>query len=201
MRGLLSSEPDIEVIAEASDGSEALRLAQELQPDVIVLDITMPGLSGLEVTRQITALGLPSKVLIFTVHAHDQYLFHVLEAGGLGYVLKSAAFEELVEAVRTVARGQVYLRFEATRLLVADYLERANTGETKDSFDSLSEREREVLVLTAQGFTSQEIGARLFLSANTVQTYRRRLTEKLNLQNRAELVAYALREGLLRSDK
>lgn len=199
VRELLAAEPDIEVVAEAGDGHEALRLIQTCQPDVAVLDIAMPGLSGLEVARQIKSLGLPCKVLIFTVHAHDQYLFHVLEAGALGYVLKTGAYEELVEAVRTVARGDAYLRHEATRMLVEDYLERAKSGEAKGSFEALSEREREVLVLTAHGFTSQEIGEQLALSSNTVQTYRRRLMEKLNLQHRAELVRYALRKGLLRS--
>ncbi len=183
VRDLLSAEPDIEVIAEAGDGHEALRLARELHPDVAVIDIAMPGLNGLEVTRRIRHIGLDCKVLIFTVHAHEQYLFHVLEAG------------------RPAAHGQASLRPEATRLLVADYLERATSGETRDSFDALSEREREVLVLTARGYTSQEIGEQLFLSANTVQTYRRRLMEKLNLQHRAELVSYALRKGLLRSDE
>ncbi|MDA8187110.1 MAG: response regulator transcription factor [Dehalococcoidales bacterium] len=201
VRELLSAEPDIEIIGEAGDGHEALGLVRELRPDVAVIDIAMPGLSGLEVTRRIRLLGLPCKVLIFTVHAHDRYLFHVLEAGGLGYVLKTGAYEELVEAVRTVARGEAYLRSDATRLLVADYLERAKSGEAKDSFDALSEREREVLTLTARGYTSQEIGEHLALSINTVQTYRRRLMEKLNLQHRAELVGYALRKGLLRADE
>ncbi|TAK34998.1 MAG: response regulator transcription factor [Chloroflexota bacterium] len=201
IRELLAAEPDIEIVAEAGDGREALRMARTHTPDVAVLDIAMPGLTGLEVTRQIKLLGLPCKVLIFTVHAHDQYLFHVLEAGALGYVLKTGAYEELVEAVRTVAQGHAYLRQEATRLLVTDYLERAKSGETKDSFEALSEREREVLMLTAQGFTGQEIGERLSLSCNTVQTYRRRLMEKLNLQSRAELVHYALRKGLLRPEE
>ena len=199
VRELLIAEADIEVVAEAGDGHEALRLIRQHQPDVAVLDIAMPELSGLDVTRQIKSLRLPCKVLIFTVHAHDQYLFHLLQAGALGYVLKTSAYEELVEAVRTVARGDAYLPPEATRLLVADYLERAKSGETRDSFDALSEREREVLALTAQGFTSQEIGGQLSLSSNTVQTYRRRLMEKLNLHRRAELVRYALRKGLLRS--
>jgi len=105
VRELLSAEPDIEVVAEAGDGLEALRLAQEHCPDVIILDIAMPGLNGLEVTRRIKSLGLPCSVLIFTVHAPDEYLFHVLQAGGMGYVLKTGAYEELVDAVRTVARG------------------------------------------------------------------------------------------------
>ncbi len=201
VRDLLTAEPDIEVVAEAGDGLEALRLAQEHCPDVIVLDIAMPGLNGLEVTRRIKALGLPCSVLIFTVHAHDQYLFHVLQAGGMGYVLKSGAYEELVEAVRTVARGDAYLRPDAARQLVADYLERATSGPAQDSYEALSEREREVLLLTAQGYTSQDIGEQLSLSSNTVQTYRRRLTEKLGLQNRAELVQYALRKGLLRTQE
>lgn len=200
VRELLNSEPDMEIIAEAGDGEEALQLILEKQPDVAVLDIAMPGISGLEVTRRIKQAGLSCKVLIFTVHAHNEYLFHVLEAGGMGYVLKTGAYEELVEAVRTVAQGNPYLRPDATRLLVSDYLERARAGEEKYRFDALSEREREVLVLTAEGYTSQEIGEKLSLSINTVQTYRHRLMEKLNIQHRAELVRYALRRGLLRSN-
>ncbi|MDO8672936.1 MAG: response regulator transcription factor [Dehalococcoidia bacterium] len=200
VRDLLSAELDIEVVAEASDGHEALKLVRECKPDVAVLDISMPGLNGLEVTRRIKSLGLPCKVLIFTIHAHDQYLFHVIEAGGLGYVLKTGAYEELVDAVRTVARGEAYLRPDAARLLVTDYLERARSGEAKDSLEALSDREREVLALTTQGYTSQQIGEQLFLSVNTVHTYRRRLMEKLNLHDRAGLVQYALRKGLLRSE-
>ena len=201
IRELLSAEPDIEVVAETGDGLEALRLIRQHHPDVAVVDISMPGLNGLELTRKVNSMGLSCKVLIFTVHAQDQYLFHVLKAGGLGYVLKTGAYEELVEAVRTVASGRAYLRPEAAQLLVADFLDRARAGENKDSFEALSEREREVLILTARGYTSQDIGNQLSLSINTVQTYRHRLMDKLNLQNRSELVKYALRKGLLRTDE
>lgn len=199
LRDLLSAEPDIEVVAEAGDGLEALRLIQELQPDVAVIDIAMPGLSGHGLTRQIQLLGLPCRVVIFSVHTQAQYLFKALEAGAVGYVFKTGACEELVEAVHAVARGEAYLPLKAMRLLIADYLERAKFGEARDSFNALSEREREVLLLTAQGYTSQEIGEKLGISANTAQSYRHRLMEKLHLHNRVELMRYALQRGLLHS--
>ena len=197
VQGLLESEPDIDVVGEAENGEIGVQKARELQPDVVVMDITMPEKDGLQATRSIRELGLPCKVLILTVHDHERYLFHVLQAGALGYVPKTAAHSELVEAVRTVARGDAYLRPGAARMLIGDYLERVNKGEEQDSYAKLSEREKEVLQLTAQGYNSAEIGEMLALSANTVETYRRRCFEKLGIQHRSELVRYALRKGLL----
>ncbi len=200
LRTLLEQEPDMAVVGEASDGHEAVALAQRLRPDVIVMDISMPGLDGLEATRRIRALGLSSPVLILTVHAQERYLFPVLKAGAAGYLNKTAADMELVAAARTVAGGGAFLHPGATRMLLEDFVTRVHTGAEKDSFDRLSEREREVLRMVASGYTSREIADHLSLSPKSVETYRARIMEKLELSTRAELVRYALRRGLLTGD-
>lgn len=195
LRALLANEPDIEVVGEAADGEEAVAQTVALQPDVVVLDIAMPRLDGLEAARRIRDRGLPTKILILTVHAEERYLLPVLRAGGAGYVQKSGADTDLLHAIRTVARGDAFLYPGATRLLLADYLDRE--GVTHDKGRELSERERQVLALTAEGYSAQEIGERLFLSPKTVETYRERAMHKLGLRRRADLVHYALRSGLL----
>jgi len=198
LRALLSAEPDMEVVGEAGDGEETVRQAEALRPDVIVMDIAMPGGGGLQATRTIRTRGLPCKVLILTMHAEDQYLLPVIEAGGSGYVLKTGADSDLIEAIRVVHRDEVFLYPSAAKLLLGKYLERT---ETRDSAsDGLTPRERDVLRLTAEGYTGQEIGERLVLSPKTVDTYRQRVMEKLNLHHRSELVKYALRKGLLQPD-
>ena len=197
LRALLANEPDIAVVGEAADGEEALERAEALDPDVVVLDIAMPRLDGLEVTRRIRDRGLRCKVLILTVHAEERYLLPVLRAGGAGYVQKSGADTDLLDAIRTVARGDVFLYPGATRLLLSDYLGREGDG--RDRGRGLSERERQVLALTAEGYSAQEVGERLILSPKTVETYRERAMQKLGLRRRADLVHYALRSGLLQS--
>lgn len=196
LRALLSAEPDMTVVGEAANGEEAVRLATELRPDVVVMDISMPVMDGLEATRQLGAALPTTRVLVLTMHAEEQYLLKVLEAGGSGYVLKASADTELMAAIRVVHGGQAYLYPSATRML----LEAFRKGEPDDDkrHDHLSEREREVLTLTAEGYSNSEIGARLYLSPKTVDTYRQRIMEKLNLHHRAELVRYALDRGLLR---
>ncbi|HEU5326619.1 MAG: response regulator [Thermomicrobiales bacterium] len=197
LRALLGGEADMEVVGEAADGEEAVERATELDPDVVVLDIAMPRLDGLEATRRIRDRGLHAKVLILTVHAEERYLLPVLRAGGAGYVQKSGADTDLLDAIRTVARGDAFLYPGATRLLLADYLGRE--GEGRDRGRDLSERERQVLALTAEGYSAQEIGDRLILSPKTVETYRERAMHKLGLRRRADLVHFALRSGLLQS--
>jgi len=196
LRALLEGEPDIRVVGEAGSADEAVELVRELQPDVAVLDISMPG-NGLEALRRIAALGLPTRILILTVHAEERYLLPVLQAGGSGYVRKSSLHTDLVQAIRTVARGEVFIDQAAARTLLQGYLERARAGEVQDPAQLLSEREREVLRLTAAGYTAQEIADQLFLSPKTVETYRHRVMQKLGFSRRSELVRFALRIGLL----
>lgn len=198
LRALLSAEPDMEVVGEAGDGAEAVTLAAQLLPDVVVMDISMPVKDGLAATAEITA-GLPeTRVLVLTMHAEEQYLLKVLEAGGSGYVLKRSADTELMEAIRTVQRGEAYLYPSATRLLLQAY--QHGDRAAPPAGGKLSEREEEVLRLTAEGYSNTEIGAQLYLSPKTVDTYRQRIMEKLGLHHRAELVRYALETGLLRNE-
>src|SRR6266542_1873570 len=199
LRLLLSAEPDLEVVGEANNGLEAVEQTQLVKPDVVVMDIAMPGMSGLEATRRIGQLETGARVLILTVHAEEQYLLPVVQAGGSGYVLKSQADTDLLDAIRAVHRGEVFLDPPAQKMLLEDYLDRVKAGKEIDSYQTLSEREREVLKLTAEGYTAQEIADRLVLSPKTVDTYRQRVMDKLNLHHRAELVKYALRKGLLQT--
>ena len=196
LRALLDAQQDSDVVGEASDGDEAVELVRQLEPDIVIMDISMPG-GGLEATRKIAKLELPTRILILTIHAEERYLLPVLEAGGSGYVRKASLHTDLIDAVRTVFRGEVFLEPAATRMLLQGYLDRANDGIELDPGKLLSEREREVLKLTAEGFTAQEIGDQLFLSPKTVETYRHRIMHKLGFSHRSELVRYALRAGLL----
>ena len=200
LQALLKTEPDIEVIGEASDGAEAVRACQRFDPEVIVMDLTMPVMDGLEATRQIRALGLRAKVLVLTMHNEEDYLLRVLEAGGAGYVLKQSADTELVHAIRAVDRGEAFLYPSGVRMLLQRYLQAKEPVEHERLKAVLSERETEVLKLTAEGFSNQEIGQRLFISPKTVDTYRQRIMEKLDLHHRSELVRYAINRGLLTPD-
>ncbi len=200
LRALLDSQPDLRVIGEAADGQSAVEVTRQTRPHVVVADLSMPG-GGLEAIRQITALGLPTRVLVLTVHAEERYLLPVLEAGGSGYVRKSSAHTDLLDAIRTVARGEVFLDPAATKTLLRGYLGRVRSGEELDLGEVLSDREREVVKLTAEGYTAQQAADILCLSPKTVETYRHRAMQKLGLTNRAELVRYALRAGLLGSEE
>lgn len=197
LRALIDSEPDMVVVGEAANGVEAIAQATALLPDVIVMDISMPEMDGLEATRRIRS-SLPScHILILTVHAQERYLFPVLKAGGAGYVLKSTVDTELLDAIRTVAGGGAFLYPSATKLLLEDYLTHVHGDTPQDGYESLSEREREVLKLLALGHTAKEVADKLALSQKTVETYRVRIMEKLNLHSRVDLVQYALARGLL----
>jgi DNA-binding NarL/FixJ family response regulator len=199
LRTLLQNEGDIEVIGETGDGWQAVDLATRLSPDVVVMDLALPGLGGLDATREILQRGLKCAVLVLTAQAEERYLFPVLQAGGSGYVRKDVADEELVAAIRVVAAGNVYLEPQAQAMLLRGYLQPDKTA-VSDEFDGLSPRERQVLQLTAEGFSSRAIAEKLNLSPKSVETYRTRLMEKLNLSDRPSLVRYALNKGLLRPD-
>ena len=197
LRALLDSEPDMEVVGEAGNGAEAVSRTHELKPDIVIMDISMPEMDGLEATRRIRALDPDTHVLILTVHAQERYLFPVLKAGAAGYVLKSTVDTELVNAIRVVAQGGAFLYPSATRMVLEDYLNRLQQGEAGDAYEQLSDREREVLKLIALGYTAGEIAEKLVLSPKSVETYRTRIMQKLNLHSRSALVQYALARGLL----
>lgn len=197
LRMILEAQPDVDVVGEASDGREAVEKAHELSPGVVLMDIAMPGMSGLEATVVIKKELPDVQVVVLTMHEDSQYFFEVLRAGASGYVLKGASSADLLAAVRAAHEGGVYLHPTVAKNLVTDYLKRMEPGEETTRYGGLSERERQVLTLVAEGRTSQQIADELFLSINTVQTHRAHIMEKLNLQNRAELIRYALRKGLI----
>lgn len=196
--GLLDDQPDIEVVGQAGDAPSAFDLVEAARPDVVFMDIGLPGVSGLEVTARLRDSFPEVQVLIVTMHEREDYLFQALRAGASGYVLKGADVEDLLAAVRTVARGEVYVYQSLTGKLVGDYLSRIEEGDHRQSYDGLTEREREVLALIAEGMTSAEIGEKLFLSPHTVQTHRDHIMTKLDLHSRVALTKYAIRKGLIR---
>ena len=203
LRMLLDAEPDIEVVGEARDGLEVLTRVRALAPDVLLLDLAMPGMGGLEVLRRVREMSPQTRVLILTMHEEEEYLREALRAGGAGYVLKRAAAEELLSAIRAVYHGGVYLHPEHTRRLLEEMVSREVHGPEPETETEppLSPREREVLRLIALGYTNQQAADALYLSVKTVETYRARLMAKLGLRTRAELVRYALQRGWIRPEE
>ncbi len=197
IRALLSLADDIEIVGEASEGREAVEKAQQLSPDVTVMDIAMPGLDGLEATRRIVKHNPRAKVLVLSQHDDKEYILSAIRAGAAGYIPKRALGSELVSAIRSVNHGESFLYPSAAAALIKDYREQAQSG---DSFDQLTAREREILKLIAEGHTSKEIGAMLFISIKTVMGHRTKIMEKLGLHNRTELIKYAMKKGLLALD-
>lgn len=197
MRLLLSAQPDLTIVAEASSGTETLALAEQTQPDLILLDLSMPALGGLETLPLLRQVAPNAKILVLTMHDDEGYLRQALRSGASGYVLKKAVDSELIAAIHAVLRGEIYVHPAMTRLLLEDILPSQQAADA-NPWLTLSEREREVLILVARGYTSAEIAERLSLSAKTVETYRSRGMEKLNLRSRAALVQFALAHNLLK---
>lgn len=200
LRFMLTSQDDLEIIGEASTGAETLKQSEMLQPDLILLDLSMPGISGLDVLPALCRLAPSAKILVLTMHDDKRYLKQALQNGASGYVLKKAADTELITAIRTVLAGEIYVHHSMMRFLLEDVLPGRDANNHTDLWDSLSEREQEVLRLVALGFTSAEIAEKLVLSAKTIETYRARGMEKLGLRNRAALVHYALSRGLISAE-
>ena len=201
LRLLLTSQNEYAVVGEASSGAEPLSLAERLQPDLILLDLNMPSLGGLDALPTLRKLVPSAKILILTMHDDPQYLRQALKNGASGYVLKKAADAELLSAMRAVLRGEVYVHPSMTRILLEDMLPESQLTDKNIAWNSLSEREQEVLKMVALGHTSAEIATQLSLSAKTVETYRARGMEKLGLRTRAALVRYALQEDLIKRDE
>ena len=198
LKTLFEAQPDIEVVAEAATGDETVGKSLETAPDIILLDITMPGLSSVEVTRKIKEQNPEIKILVLTMHEEESYLHQMLHAGADSYVPKKAADVELLSAIRATYRGEHFIHSSMTVNIVEEIRSKAPVRQTDTrENDGLSEREREVLGLVAQGYTNQQIADRLFLSVKTIETYKSRIMEKLNLRNRVELVRFALQRGLL----
>ena len=200
LRMLLEAEPDIEVIGEAAEGQEAVDKTIELRPDVVIMDITMPGMNGMEATRLIKNHSPDVKVLALTMHESDEYFFQILNAGASGYVIKGGSSRELITALRAVWRGDVFLYPSMAKKLLGDYLQLAKDGHDKEYYDGLTDREMEILRHVAEGRTNQEIADLLVLSPSTVQTHRANIMAKLGLHSRTELVKYAIRRGFITLD-
>jgi Response regulator containing a CheY-like receiver domain and an HTH DNA-binding domain len=197
LKAVVGVARDIRVIGEAANGVEAVSAAERLKPHVVIMDLTMPGGDGVTATKALVALANPPKVLVLTMHTEEEYLLPALKAGASGYLVKSAADRDLVDAIRAVMRGEMYVQQNAGRVLARGFLAKDPASEERTRFDRLTDRERNVLVLVARGYSAPEIGERLSISPKTVDTYKQRVNEKLGVTHRAEYVRIAMRLGLL----
>jgi two-component system, NarL family, response regulator NreC len=204
VRSLLADVPDIKVVGEGANGVDTIALVEQLHPDIVVMDLDMPGGDGLTATRQLMEMEEPPRVLVLTMHAEEKRLVSTLEAGASGYLMKDAAEHDLVEAIRTIANGDVYVRPRVARLLAASMRPSLQLEETNESallLEKLSDREKTVLCLVAEGFNGPEIGRKLGITSKTVDTYKQRIETKLGLSHRSEYVRFALSAGLLDLNK
>jgi DNA-binding NarL/FixJ family response regulator len=197
LRAVLGSAKDIQVIGEAKTGIEAVTMAERYKPDVVIMDLGMPDMDGTAATKEIVAKNLEARVLVLTMQSEEDYLVPLMQAGAAGYLVKSAADRELIDAVRAVAHGDVYVRPAAARVLAKNLTRKDPAASERDRFGKLTQREQDVLKFVAQGYSAPEIGERLFISPKTVDTYKQRIQEKLGLTHRSDYVQLALKLGIL----
>ncbi len=195
LRSLLEEQPDFTVVGEADNGKTAVQLAADLKPDIIIMDISMPGLNGIDATQQILSICAKSKIIALSMHTERRTVLEMINAGATGYLLKDCAFEEVVQAVRTVAANSTYLSPKIAEIVIKDYVHRIPKDELS-SLSSLTTREREVLQLLSEGKKTKEIADMLRVSVKTAESYRQHIMEKLNIHSIAELTKYAIREGI-----
>jgi DNA-binding NarL/FixJ family response regulator len=198
LKKMLEERPDWEVVAEAGDGREAVRQAEQHRPDVAIVDVAMPLLNGIETTRQIVKKSPGTRVLVLSMHADDAYVIQILQAGATGYLLKDSADVDLIQAVTAVSRGTSFFSPAIARLMLDDYVRQLADKGVTDRYESLSERESEIFQLIAEGKANKEIAVILSISPSTVETHRARIMEKLDLHSAAEIVLYAVRRGVIR---
>jgi DNA-binding NarL/FixJ family response regulator len=196
LRALLEKQPDLKVVGGARDGLEAVKLAGELSPDIVIMDISMPGLNGIEATRKIAAGRRPPRIIALSMHNDRKYVTEILKAGARAYLLKDSAFEELMDAIKAVSCGRFFLSAGITTLVLGDYI-KGLAADPRSPFTILSAREREVLQLLAEGLRTKEISGKLGLSVKTVETHRKKIMEKLDIPSIAGLTRYAVKEGLV----
>jgi two-component system response regulator NreC len=195
---LLGEDSNIDVIGHAENGREAIQKVQELSPDIVLMDIGMPVMNGMDATKQIKKRYRDVKVLVLSVHDNEEYLYRAFQAGAVGYMLKKAADSDLVNAIHVVARGDFFLYPSITRTVVESYMTKPRTQKAATNCDSLTEREQEILKMVAEGYTCREIAEVLFISVKTVETHKSNIMDKLNLHKRPELVRYAIKNKILK---
>ena len=197
LKSLLESQPGLEVVGEAADGLEALRICGELSPDLLIIDISMPLMNGIEVASRAQKLEPAPAVIILSMHADESYIMRALGAGARGYLVKDATDEDLLPAVRAVAAGKPFFSPTVAAVLMEDYVRQLRARGLSDSYDLLTDREREILQLLAEGRSNKEVASLLDVGLSTVETHRANLMQKLNLHNTAEIVLYAVRKGII----
>ena len=197
LRALLVAQKDFQLVGEAADGLEAAQLVEKLQPDVLVLDLTLPRLHGLEVARQVKKSSPKTRVLILSMHANEAYVLEALRNDAAGYLLKDSTGAELVRAVRDVVAGRRYLSGSLSELAIQAYIQRKTTDTAQDMYEALTDREREVLHLAAEGLNNPDIAGKLFISPRTAETHRANVMRKLNFKTQTDLVRFAIRRGIL----
>jgi len=197
LRLLLERQPNLEVVGEASDGRETVRMAERVSPDVVVMDIAMPNLNGIEATRQITASRPEAAIVILSMHSDESYVVRALKAGARAYLLKDSAEGDLISAIHAISEGKSFFSPAISRILVEDYMRQLEQRHVEDTYELLTAREREILQLLAEGKTNKEVAAILNLSVYTIETHRTHILQKLNLHNVPELILYAVRKGII----